>query len=166
MAIINRVANGLLGLLDTKSQGRTPGEIEDIVRPTLDLEKYYAAAKGLEQATVIAGTGAPGPIQGPQIPDGERWLVYGVTALGIQSVAVGDVQIGLSLDNVIGSGIARMGIADGEYVFNVALGASVQVSIVFPVPLILQPPVRFNCEVNTITAGTTTLFISAMFVRL
>lgn len=75
---IARRPAGLLDLLLTQQQGKNPGELGDLVNPTIDLEPFYSAERLTAKALTSAVT-AVGTFGGIQVPAGEVWKVYGVS---------------------------------------------------------------------------------------
>lgn len=77
MAVINRVPKGLLSLLDAKTLGRTPANVEPEVSVGIDATPMYFADIPLEVefdiATGITALGVPVSVT---IPAGQTWLVY------------------------------------------------------------------------------------------
>ena len=84
MAVINRVPQGLLPLLDAKTGGNTPSDFSGVLSPGIDLTEFYAADIPLEiENTQVAGStqAPPGIIADVTVPAGEQWLVYGGSAI-------------------------------------------------------------------------------------
>jgi hypothetical protein len=83
MALINRVPSGLLGLLDLKAQGENPAQLAAHVQATIDLRDFYAlATRGtISQASTLTALGnTAGIFLNLTVPQGELWLVTGMTA--------------------------------------------------------------------------------------
>ena len=81
MAVINRVPRGLLGLLDAKTSGNTPGTFREDLQPVIDLTDYYET--DIPQAVIVETDNAvntAGFHAGVVVPDGELWLVYAVSS--------------------------------------------------------------------------------------
>jgi len=105
VAIINRVATGLLSLLDTKSQGVTPPAIEESVRPTMELGELYASNLGYETVvgqTVTVGIAAIGFHAPVTVPAGELWRVRGI-ALNTFNLLVGTYAFGIAIQTIPGA---------------------------------------------------------------
>lgn len=91
MPFINRVPKGLLGLLDLKTQGDNPAQMVPQVQPTLDLRDFYAQGTRDTLSSAIA-VGALGLFTPPAlvVPQGEEWLLYGMSAvMSAPPIAVG-----------------------------------------------------------------------------
>lgn len=77
MAFINRVPQGLLGLLDLKAQGENPAQLNPFVQATLELRDLYAfqTRATLSSAVAVAGLGQ---VVAPAltVPQGEMWIMY------------------------------------------------------------------------------------------
>lgn len=88
MSIINRVPKGWLGLLDAKTQGRTPKEPLGDLSPVIDLTQNYLADIPME----VAQGQSAGPFLGSTfdatitVPAGELWYVYAGSAESFTAV--------------------------------------------------------------------------------
>ena len=72
MAKIQRVASGLLSLIDNRATRETPNELLQTVQPSLDMRAFYEQNVGVEAAQVVQGTvAATGVAANLTIPDGE-----------------------------------------------------------------------------------------------
>lgn len=83
MSVINRVPQGLLALLDSKTGGRTPGQIDPAVQASIDVTQMYAADVRMESAFTAASlTSADiGTLSClVTVPANELWMVYGVSS--------------------------------------------------------------------------------------
>lgn len=82
MAFINRAPQGLLGLLDLKTQGDNPAQLAAFVQATLELRDFYAlqTRATLSQASTLTGLGiTTGVFPNLLVPQGELWLVSALT---------------------------------------------------------------------------------------
>lgn len=108
MAIINRVPKGFLGLLDSKTQGRTPGASQGDLQPVVDLTQFYTADLPLKTtvATGSFGSGSIGTlINTVTVPAGELWIVNGVSAAVVVPAAGGlGYEYELAVDTNTGFG--------------------------------------------------------------
>lgn len=70
MALINRVPQSLLSVLDTKSQGKNPQTLAEFTQPVLELRDYYQLRDKITEtvsiSTVPAGTGAIAALTCPE----------------------------------------------------------------------------------------------------
>jgi hypothetical protein len=105
---INRVPLGLLGLLDLKQQGESPAALAPLVNGVIDLTHLYASQTraAVSQASTVTGVGVTaGAFSNLVVPQGELWLVYGMTAtLSVPPLGAGataQYQVGF-VDNGIG----------------------------------------------------------------
>lgn len=84
MALINRVPQGLLGLLDTKTLGKNPDDLLSTVQPTIDLKALFLANSGLTGTAVIEAGIVAGDIGNVvatvTVPAGELWWVQSVAS--------------------------------------------------------------------------------------
>jgi len=84
-APISTVPQGLLDLLNLKSQGETPSALVPSVQPTLDMFKFYLSqARETETATVnVAAAISDGTYSmgftTPVIPSNQIWWIWSVT---------------------------------------------------------------------------------------
>lgn len=72
MSRINKVPTGLQSALDSKNFGVNPSELAEIVRPSLELDKYYEATSVFSQSVsfTVTSIGAVGSIT---VPEGQLW---------------------------------------------------------------------------------------------
>lgn len=96
MGVINRVPLGLLDLLQSKTDGRNPGDMSDQVVPTIDIEPYYLASRASFEFFVVSTT-AVGAIANIDVNDSEVWFLYAIDTEWI-AVNIGDiVQLSVEL---------------------------------------------------------------------
>ena len=88
MGNINRVAKGLLSLLDSQTQGSTPDDLSKTTVPTIAQETFLVAARGITVETVtFAGVNAPGFSSTLfLVPAGEMWLLLSASLIAYASV--------------------------------------------------------------------------------
>lgn len=82
-AFINRFPQGLLGLLDLKTQGVNPSLLGEIVTPVLELSNFYAlnSRASNSQSSTLTGLGVTaGAYANLVVPQGELWVLYNLTA--------------------------------------------------------------------------------------
>jgi hypothetical protein len=93
MAFINRFPQGLLGLLDLKTQGENPSQLGPVVTPVIELADLYALnSRGSNsQNSTLTGLGVTaGAYSNLVVPQGELWVVYNLTAeLGTPPLGAG-----------------------------------------------------------------------------
>ena len=107
MATINRVPQSLLPLLDAKTLGQTPSEIETRVSLGIDLREMYAADKQLISAftsasLTSANLGTLSCIV--EVPAGELWYVYGVSGQLVCGATTGsdyDMRVAFQAKGVV-----------------------------------------------------------------
>lgn len=160
MSLVNRFPAGLLGLFDTKSLGRTPPNINDEVRPVVDMGPHYRATVGVTAAqeieNVAAGIQAVSVAEIP-IPAGETWQVLGVSA-GITHGGAENMWLAPCIVNVTQSETAgdasgspvTMTLDNPTWGFNYTSTAATtqRVSFMFAQPVIFQAPVQFGCWIH------------------
>ena len=83
MAVINRVPQGLLSILDAKTLGETPATLGNEVQPGLEMLELYLSnvpidARTAQQTVTSASTGSTVALV--EVPAGELWAIIGVTA--------------------------------------------------------------------------------------
>lgn len=132
MPSINRVPQGLLGLLDLKAQGENPKTLIDAVQGTVELGEMYAIQSRvtISQASSITALGVTaGIFLNLVVPQGEMWLVSGMTAHlsappmagGTLAVAVGVVPA--DVGRFIGLGVPSKDIAAGADLLSIQNGS-------------------------------------------
>ena len=78
MGAINRIPEGLLSLLASKTQGRNPFELLESVRPSLDLLWAYQTDMA---SSLVTGTGAASnDFVAITVPAAEAWLIHAARA--------------------------------------------------------------------------------------
>lgn len=83
MPFINRVPQGLLGLLDLKTQGDNPAELAGFVQSVIDLRDFYGlqTRATISQASTLTALGVTaGVFTNLVVPQGECWLVSSLSA--------------------------------------------------------------------------------------
>lgn len=123
----DRYARGLLSLLDSKGQGRTPQLIEEAIRGGLDLTDFYAAAiREVITGTAGATAGAldkgwnPATNSGTLlVPQDELWLMESFTATGGANLAAGTTYRGLAAAALDVAGLGLFSLADSPTQFTV-----------------------------------------------
>ena len=115
MGKINRIPLGLLDLLSSKTDGRTPQEMSDIVAGVIDLEKYYLSERLSHEfftfsAAAITSNGSI------QIPGGESWAIRSIQIQYQALLAADDLAIHMTAERLpdAASALSRMGIFDAE----------------------------------------------------
>jgi hypothetical protein len=95
---INRVPKGLLGLLDLKTQGDNPPQLVAGVQPSIELRDFYAQSTRdtLSAAVAVGALGQFSPAA-LVVPQGELWLVYGMSATMSAPPIAGAATIALSI---------------------------------------------------------------------
>lgn len=105
---IQRYAFGLLSLLDAKTNGILPPELEDAVQSTVDLTQFYFGAvslstKSSDQLAQAITTNTAYALM--TIPSGEAWQIVCVTGVvNNASVAVAALTATLNLGGPDGAG--------------------------------------------------------------
>lgn len=90
---------GLLSFLGTKAVGQNPDQLEQVVRPVLDLTSFYSLWETQAQASGVLAA----PSEGAQstaaitIPEGELWRLRAFSLSNC--VADGPCSIGLAIAN-------------------------------------------------------------------
>lgn len=103
MGRINAVPEGLLDLLRSKTDGRTPADLAEVVSPVLDLGPMYFGERLDFQGTTIAPYGL-GATLSITVPQTEVWVLLG-WSLFMQSINAGQSgRVSWRLANLPGSG--------------------------------------------------------------
>ena len=82
-AFINRFPQGLLGLLDLKTQGENPSQLSPLVQGTIELADSYLINQrsSNSQASTLTALGVTaGAFSNLVVPQGEIWVLYNLTA--------------------------------------------------------------------------------------
>ncbi|AXH78740.1 MAG: hypothetical protein [Circular genetic element sp.] len=106
MGNINRQARGLLSLLDSQTQGKTPDELAPIVQPTLNMYPYLLGGKGYSYAQAIATVTTTDPAVAASVitvPAGEQWAVryQSVIANADDAVAAETIRLHLVMQGYL-----------------------------------------------------------------
>ena len=163
MATINRVPRGLLALLDAKTLGRTPPDLEDRVRGMLDLTELYAGDVPLLTTAAVEGTLTVGGNFAPvTVPAGELWWVYCVSVYTVQTDSS---NYGSAVPNYFTAAAGGgLGVSLASYATQIStasgLDAAVNSSGPMIPPLVVGPGGRFTSfyirDVGTGAASVTT----------
>jgi len=167
MPAINRVPQGLLGLLDAKTQGETPKDSSGVLSPTIDLTPNYLANIPLQIALAVAGASSTiGYKTASQVtvPAGELWYVFAASAQRISTAANGANNISLCLVTANTSGVCHIASFDGGTTSPLANLDSSIAGITFETPLLLNPGNALGCFANKGSAAATT-FQTAVIYR-
>lgn len=92
-AKINRVPDGLQGILDSKTLGENPDDLLGDIRPTLDLRSLFLANAGIrgDAATASVSAASLGMVVAPvTVPSGELWFVVSVSSDVVGGLTGGD----------------------------------------------------------------------------
>lgn len=87
---INTAAAGLLQLLDIKSGGITPGELNNTLQPTFDLARGYIAQDIVLETKTDSGLAAAANTE-INVPVGERWFIQLVGGKIDRTAGSGDI---------------------------------------------------------------------------
>ena len=145
MALINRVPQGLLGLLDTKTLGKNPDDLSNTIVPTVDLKDLFLVNSGLQQDIVTAAAVTSASLLTPvalvSVPAGELWFVLNVTAEVIVGLSPGaDYRVVPILNGPGGFAGAQILQGNGEPTnTTIATGESVSISYNGS-PYLVAPP--------------------------
>jgi hypothetical protein len=172
MGAINRVPAGLLSLLDGQNLGDNPGEIADVISPTIDLWHFFLASKGLEQvvAQEVIGPASPaGPYAVLTVPVGELWVIE-ITQFLYQSAAAGSIAGYPAIRPAIGLGWCPCvdGVLTGTLPMGVLPVQNVRAGRL-PNELLLPSGgqiATYALDCATLAAGITTLSTIALIQRL
>lgn len=167
MATINRVPQGLLGLLDAKTQGRTPLDTEANLRPVIDLSQFYVADLPLETEIAIGTvTGADvGDLVLPvTVPSGEQWFVRGVSGQMVVPVAANGYRFEIALDTTTGLGLHFLTGGD-QFTQTQSQFESVVATHNFTPYALFGPGTRFGIGVTQIVPNNATTTMSVLFHR-
>lgn len=103
MALINRVPQGFLGLLDTKTLGQNPSDLSNTIVPTVDLKELFLSNSGLKGDGVTAAGVTSASLQvrvaDVTVPAGELWFVVSASSKVLVGLTGGlDFAVDLVID--------------------------------------------------------------------
>lgn len=166
MGAINRIPEGLLGLLSSKTDGVNPKFLSESVAPVLNMEPFYFADQASHD-TVAFAQGAVGNGANIVVPAAQVWLLF---AMDLEWIGAG---IGQTIDTVVSlqsipgavSSLSAVVIFAPGPKTAAAIGDIVTSSKVYDRPLPLAPGSTIRANVNaTSLASNGTLNI--LFYRL
>lgn len=167
MSTINRVPDGFLGLLDAKTGGRTPLEIEPRLQAGLDLTQFYVANLPLETEIAI-GTVTGADVGNLEIvvtiPAGEQWFVRGISGQLVVPLAANGYRFEMAVDTSTGLGLHFLTGGDQFTQTQSALESVVAVHNFTPFAL-FGPGTRFGIGVTQILPNNSTCTTSVLFHR-
>ena len=170
MAKIQRVASGLLSLIDNRATRETPNELLQTVQPSLDMRAFYEQNVGVEAAQVVQGTvAATGVAANLTIPDGELWSVYTINAYAFTPTAAADICVGIELTGLPGVPVTPgLFIAENNALNLNTWAAFPTYNAVYnnPQGLLLRAGTNIACNVLRYEAATWTTRITVMFAQL
>lgn len=179
MGAVNRFAQGLLGLLQTKSLGRLPSEASDLLQLTVDATPFYMAGLSMVAARATQTVGASFIGQGAllEVPAGETWAVIAIDSRfnhdtgGEFSRVVPEIaQIPFSptasdVSTPLNVALSPYHMLDTELALGVATDEGA--GILFPQPLIVRAPVIFASRVcEIVTASSNVLSTTVAYYQL
>lgn len=177
MGAVNRFPQGLLGLLQSQSTGRTPNDANENLQLTLDMLPFYLAGSTLKASRAIDTGNTLGAYSDIEVPAGETWLIVSV-ASQITALAGGDSvtawpQIGgvppipESASPTIPVECPITGL---QFSFNWSanvVGDRYTNAWSPPTPLIVRAPVKFNTFVSKVApVGNISIETIAVFYQL
>lgn len=159
---INRVARGLLSLLDTQSQGQNPNQLGTEIVPTLDMVTYLAASKGIElaygTATSAIAIGTPVLLTDAttggvyQVPNDEIWLARHCSVFILNNDGAISIA-GLRMQAIaIMQGARRMPLMAGSASETIVAGGQMSRSVHFGTPLVFPSGTAFAFLPESLTA--------------
>lgn len=165
MAVVNRVPRGLLGLLDAKTQGQTPGDTVGVLSPVIDLTPNYLADIPFSTAQAsdigfVTGTNF-GVVE---VPAGELWYAYVIGSEGIfsgVSTNNGDiVTVLVTPSGVVPVPLMSSGFAQAP---NSLASESVTRVAQFPQPIIVGPGTQFATRIIQLPAAEMTCITNVIY---
>ena len=160
MGAVNRFPQGLLGLLQAKTVGRTPSEAEDKLQFGLDLTPYYLSGISLSIAEASASASTIGTYATIEVPQGQTWMVYAIESR-LTAVTAGDTgHIAPEMFNIQGSTVGGMIFNETVLGFTFTAGIPGEIQsnkVVFPAPIAVRSPIGFRSRGMRLGAVTTLL---------
>jgi len=162
MGAVNRVPRGFLGLLDAKTQGKTPADTTGFVSPVIDLTPNYLADIPIqvEQASQVGNT--VGTLYGTvTVPNGELWYVYFVTSEGIATAAgaLNVIPVLVTSSGTLSVPLEKMEAGLGSYA---ATESMVSVAT-FPDGFLLGPGTRFATRITNPGGANISMITSVVY---
>lgn len=170
MALINRVPQGWLSLLDSKTGGQTPDRIDRELKPTLELFNFYSANIPLDIEEDVANANNS-PSTTPTsivVPGSELWLTYAIEAriTTLAAATTGAFSPRIARPRQDGTGLATI-VFDQLNYGTLALGANCAVRTEsFRVPLWTGPGTEFSMLVCQGDAAAVRFDLRVLYRRL
>lgn len=173
MAVINRVGRGVLSLLDAKTGGDLPFDLERRVSPGLDMTDFYLADLVLEgESTTQTGVGTAPQIGTSQalveVPAGELWAVKAASVqLIVATVGGANYQTAVTI-SAPGSLTGFVPISELTPVPNTGIVSQEQTlqTVTWESPLLCGSGCQFGGLVPRFWPAVATLSTSVLFYRM
>lgn len=145
MGVINRIAPGLLDLLQSKTDGKNPRDLSETVAPTLNIEQFYLAEKASVEFLVVQ-TFAIGATVSRDVEAGEIWFLYAIDTEWIAAAIGNRVQLSVEISrfNDAASALSAVTVFAPPTNTAVIIGEVITNSIVFDRPLPLTAGMRLS----------------------
>ena len=166
MGVINRLPKGLLGLLDSKTGGKTPADTDPRLQQVLDLTANYLAdipfeiAQNSQNTTLATGQNYAEIV----VPDFSLWYVYQIES----RIVSGDTGQGLDTFTVMTgpSGTVPIMLGDNQPDFNTisaVIGQNRPRGVKYNPPLLCSAGTTFATQVPLQTAGARNAITSVLY---
>ena len=168
MAVINRVARGILSLLDAKTGGNLPNDLGQVIQGGIDFTPFLLADIGLsgEQTTQSASVANIGGTRAQvDVPPGETWAVVAVSCTVVAPIAGGTFRICPAV-RAAGSltGFVNMTTVEGAY--NMVVGESTINAVTLSQPWFLNSGGALACRIANAFGAAANVTTDVAFYRL
>lgn len=142
MGAINRLPNGLLSYVDTKTQGQNPAFLGEQVSPVLDMEPFYRSLARYEMQ--VSQNVAAGPNSYTNIvavPNDEVWLLHAASVEFANTVGPNATNVWASCNLWTGpqASISLLNTSGAVSGITVTTGEQVYFSGIFARPVVASP---------------------------
>jgi hypothetical protein len=161
---INRVPVGLQDLLGSQNLGRNPADLDQVVRPGVDMFPFWGLERMTWFRTAAVTVSTTGQAATTTIPQGEAWIPLTATCLlngcqsgdtfgmSIRATAVGDPS--RDANNIANA----TSIFDTPAAFGpitLAVGANLRLGFAWPQRILYRSGAVFSMNVDTIVVAAT-----------
>lgn len=155
MARIQRIAEGLTGLLGLKAEGLTPADAAEFLSLTLDLLPFYASNAGPEVQTAASAAPAIGAEVAVTVPDSELWYIHNVHGRVMYGGAGQTYTLALLHKNlpIVGGGLSATCLAQAELRAGLNTGGEAYVTYASPQAYFAPAGSSFVCKLADTTGG-------------
>lgn len=153
MGQINRIPVGYLDLVGTETGGKNPSNAPEVVSPTISMDQFYAA-QTLRSQNFATNNTAVGNNNFIEVPAGESWIVYSVSADVIQPTSTDLDSVVVALRSLPRADSAAATASIANFLLDGIAGGDHPVDTTrFPVPFILTSGIEVIAEISGRVGG-------------